>query len=304
VNLFFDAANESGLFVAVDSVESEGWTGATVYRSTNDVTFDNVRSTTSHTVIGTIDAQPPVFTGGDVVDYTNTVTVDVGAHNTLSSITRTRLLEDETANAAVVGHEIIQFQTATLVSPGVYVLSNLLRGRRGTEYMMGYSFMNNRFVLLQSGGLVFIPTSASDLGRERWWKAVSNGQRLTDVTSVENTPYSLNLRPIAPVHARANRDTTNTVISWLRRTRLSTRFTGNLAPSAPLGEETESYEIEIYTTSGFSTVVRTLTSTTTSVTYTAAQQTTDFGSGQTVLYVRIYQLSAIVGRGTALQATI
>jgi hypothetical protein len=47
-------------------------------------------------------------------------------------------------------------------------------------------------------------------------------------------------------------------------------------------------------------VKRTLTSSTTSVLYTAAQQTADWGAllgpGQT-LAIRIYQLSALVGRG-------
>ena len=37
------------------------------------------------------------------------------------------------SNAALLGNEIIQFQTATLIGPGLYRLSNLLRGRRGTE---------------------------------------------------------------------------------------------------------------------------------------------------------------------------
>lgn len=51
-------------------------------------------------------------------------------------------------------------------------------------------------------------------------------------------------------------------------------------------------------------VVRTLTSSTTSVIYTAADQTTDFGAPVPEVTVRVYQLSAIVGRGTPAEATI
>jgi hypothetical protein len=44
-------------------------------------------------------------------------------------------------------------------------------------------------------------------------------------------------------------------------------------------------------------VVRTLSTGTPSVLYTAAEQTTDFGAPQSAVEVAIYQLSAAVGRG-------
>ena len=65
----------------------------------------------------------------------------------------------------------------------------------------------------------------------------------------------------------------------------------------PLGEELESYELEILDGAA---VKRVLSTTTTSVVYSAAQQAADWGgplgSGDT-LDVRIFQLSALVGRG-------
>jgi hypothetical protein len=72
----------------------------------------------------------------------------------------------------------------------------------------------------------------------------------------------------------------------------------------PLAEETEAYEVEIL--EGV-TVKRTLSTTTTSVTYTAAQQTTDWGTllapGDT-LNIRLTQLSVLVGRGTPKPVTL
>ena len=72
----------------------------------------------------------------------------------------------------------------------------------------------------------------------------------------------------------------------------------------PLAEDTEAYEVEIR---DGSTVKRTLTTTTTSVLYTAAQQTADWGAplgpGQS-LAIRIYQLSALIGRGAARSVTL
>jgi hypothetical protein len=38
--------------------------------------------------------------------------------------------------------------------------------------------------------------------------------------------------------------------------------------------------------------------------YSAADQTTDFGSAQSSIDVKIYQISAVVGRGYAVEATV
>ena len=69
----------------------------------------------------------------------------------------------------------------------------------------------------------------------------------------------------------------------------------------PLGEDAERYEVDILDGGD---VVRTLAATTPSVTYTTAQQTTDFGSPQPGYAVRIYQLSASFGRGQARETIV
>jgi hypothetical protein len=87
------------------------------------------------------------------------------------------------------------------------------------------------------------------------------------------------------------------VIRWTRRSRALAADSWN-APEVPLAEEAEAYEVEIL--DGVS-VVRMLSATTTRVTYTAAQQVVDLGAllgpGDT-LDLRIFQLSAVVGRGS------
>jgi hypothetical protein len=71
----------------------------------------------------------------------------------------------------------------------------------------------------------------------------------------------------------------------------------------PLGETSESYSIDIYNALG-TTVLRTLTSSTTSVTYTAANITTDFGSMPANITFKVYQISAAVGRGFGYKVTV
>lgn len=93
---------------------------------------------------------------------------------------------------------------------------------------------------------------------------------------------------------------TDWTFSWDKRSRYETSWwvTG---VARPLGESSESWEIDIM--SG-STVVRTLTATTGTVIYSEANQITDFGSAQASLTIRIYQMSSVVGRGYKLEATI
>ena len=58
----------------------------------------------------------------------------------------------------------------------------------------------------------------------------------------------------------------------------------------PLAETSEVYEVDIL---NGSQVVRTLTTSTPQVLYPAAQQTTDFGSPQASITVRVYQLNQV-----------
>ena len=72
----------------------------------------------------------------------------------------------------------------------------------------------------------------------------------------------------------------------------------------PLIEEVEAYEVEIL--DGVA-VKRTLTTPTTSAVYSGADQTADWGGllapGDT-LDIRIFQLSALIGRGAAKTVTL
>ena len=69
----------------------------------------------------------------------------------------------------------------------------------------------------------------------------------------------------------------------------------------PLGETSEAYEVEILNGAA---VVRTVAAASPTVTYTAAQQTADFGSVQSAIALRVYQLSAATGRGASTEKMI
>jgi hypothetical protein len=126
-------------------------------------------------------------------------------------------------------------------------------------------------------------------------------------TAVEFTPEGVGLRPFSVAHVeqpwRFARSPGDLTIRWVRRSRsLAADSWG--AGDVPLAEESEAYEVEIL---DGATVRRTIEVATTSALYTAAQQTADWGAllgpGDT-LAIRIFQLSALIGRGAGRSVTL
>jgi SPP1 family predicted phage head-tail adaptor len=97
----------------------------------------------------------------------------------------------------------------------------------------------------------------------------------------------------------AMRFTGDLALSWVRRTRIGGDSWDSV--EVPLAEETERYEVDILDGPD---VVRTISSSTPSLTYTAAEQTADFGAPQSSLSLRVYQLSPVFGRGTPHTTTL
>lgn len=302
IPLLRDADDGIGMYAAARGFAGD-WPGAEVFESTDDLAYSSRATITESAVLGLTETALGDWDRNNVTDETSRVTVNIGA-GTLSSITDEQLMGSTTLNAALIGDEIVQFRTASMLSAGVYLLSGFLRGRRGTDRIMTGHTAGEDFVLLQTIGMRRVSQSLADLGAVRYFRGVSIGRLLSTAAAQQVINTGVSSMPFAPADAQANRVSTDTVITWNRRTRMETRFLGPLSSSVPLGEATEAYAIEIYSSSAFTTVVRTLASTTPSVTYTSAQQVTDFGSNQSVLYVRIYQISETVGRGFPLQATI
>lgn len=225
-------------------------------------------------------------------------TVDVTLiDGSLSSVTELEMLNG--ANAALIGNELIQFQTATLLSGTTWRLSTLLRGRNGTEAAVSGHASGEVFLLLNSGlersEIVF-----GDINRQTSLKGVSNGQLESATTAQTFTPTAANLRPYSPVDLAASRSGPgNITFTWKRRTRYGGDWIDG--QDVPLSEATESYEVDIM---NGSTLVRTLASNTPTVAYSSSQQVTDFGSVQSSVSIKVYQLSSVVGRGAPGIATL
>jgi hypothetical protein len=294
--LLQDSEDQLGHYVAATS-RGTTWPGASINRSLDDVEYAEVARVGERGVIGSATTVLGNWTGGKVFDEKNTVTVDVGT--TLSSTTRTAMLDDVTVNAMMIGDEVVRYRTATLVSAGIYTLSGLLRGQRGTEWAMGTHAASETVVLLRTAGLRYVPIDAPSLGIARYYKGVTIGRTLATVTGEAFTCEGVSSKPLAPVDVRVAPNTSQAiVVTWKRRTRLSSSFTGPAGAVVPLGEATESYEIDVVATAG-PTVLRTLTASTATATYTREMQVADSVGTATALRFDVYQISAVAGRGYA-----
>jgi hypothetical protein len=123
----------------------------------------------------------------------------------------------------------------------------------------------------------------------------------TDIayTAVTHAYGALGLRPLSPAHVRGVRTGGDLALSWIRRTRIAGDAWEQV--EVPLGEESEAYAVDVM---DGATVKRTIESTVPGATYTAAQQTVDFGAPQAAVTVRVHQLSQTYGRGAATEAVV
>lgn len=295
-----DDLADARLFFAAAGA-SAGWRAAMVYGSADGgVSYSAVGRLNAKSTIGlTVAALPnaPAL-GATFWDDVSTVDVDLLA-GTLESLDEIAVRGG--ANAAIIGNEIIQFGTATLISTGRYRLSHLLRGRRGTEWAMTGHAAGERFILLSTIGTAAVQLSA--INASRLYKIVPDGLNLSDVSAQSFIWTGEVLRPFSPVQAKASRNGTtgDITLTWIRRSRV-----GQEMPSGadiPLGEASEVYEVDVLNSSGV--VVRTIKPLTSATAiYTGGEQNADFGGWQSSVRFNIFQMSETVGRGRVLDVTL
>ncbi|WP_456064538.1 baseplate multidomain protein megatron [Halovulum marinum] len=287
------------------------WPGEiAVFRSPSTDGFELLTTFGSRARIGVLVAD---FYAGPTsrFDLGNALVVDL-LTGTLESITDLALFGG--ANALAIESapgvwEIVQAGAAELLAPGRYQLTRLLRGQRGTEGAMGNPAPEGARVVVLDTALASLPVAEADLGMPWNWRIGPASRPVSDDTYVATTftPAGVGLRPFSVAHVeqpwRKPRTPGDLTIRWTRRSRaLAADSWGAL--EVPLAEEIEAYEVEIL---AGSEVRRVLSSTTTSVTYTGAEQTADWGApldpGDS-LDIRIFQLSALVGRGAPKTVTL
>jgi hypothetical protein len=298
IPLLSDAHDQSSpfLYLAAGPYGSGTWFGADIWGSDSggvddyDPGFDSIPSTDgvswgiTTTVLG--DGVPYL-----IDESSAGVTVDM-KNGTLTSVTETQMLNDKTLNLAIIGSpdvgwELIQFQTATLLSGTTYQLTGINRGVRGTEDYIGGHAIGDQFVLV-SDVIKMHSLGAAEIGDTDYYVALSQGRPFSPIGAIAVEFASVPNKPLSPVHLAATKDSGSGdwTMTWIRRTRIGG---GNVdGQDVPLGETSESYKVQIM---DGSTVVRTITASTETAVWTEAQQISDFGSDQATISFRVLQVS-------------
>ena len=305
----------SRFYLAVGAFKA-GFQSSDVFKSFDGSGYDLIAGVANEVTWGTTSEALGATNHVFATDTVNTIRVYLATDGaTLSSITTTQLLAG--GNPLLVGDEIVQFRDAALQADGSYLLSHLLRGRRGTEWAVRNHTAGEEVVVLT--GLTVFPMSneLEDIGKTRFYRAVSAGQLFEDSLLTSQTWEANDLKPYAPVNFKRTNVSADTQIDWLRRDRIF--GPGNTAGDIPLSETTEQYEVYIlkaaYDAATFDPTNDALfyykfdgsagngaKPTDDTVTWTSANYN---GFTQTdPLHLAVFQISAVAGRGFAGTATL
>lgn len=303
-----DADSDPGFYLAAQRQSGGGkWNGCLAYQSLDGgVTYTQLFALVTEASMGTLAA--PLAAGDPYTwDMANTIAVAV-ANETITFESRTDAAVIAGANAAALGAdgrwEIVQFATATQVSATRWTLSRLLRGRRGTEHVMGSSVSGDTLVMVSTGDLQRQVLEQSQVGAALGYKVVSLGASYASGVNQSFAGHAEALIPFSPVAlAAAGQASGDVLITWTRRGRLGRTLTSGA--DIPLSEATEAYQVDILSAATPPAVLRTLAVTAPAATYTAEAQLADGGALLSApITIAVYQLSAIVGRGTPAVATL
>lgn len=201
--------DQLGYYVAVSS-ETQDWRGASVELSKDGgANWIDSDSTTSNAIMGTLSAPLAAHTHW-YRDDTNTLTIDLLREDMeLIPATMTEMLNR--ANLAIIGDELINFSEADQVGPSTWELRGLLRGRKGSGVVSHAG--GERFVLLDSFGVTFVPAELFELGRDLTFRVTSFGAEPgPDSTTITLIGRSQIERQ--PAYLRTRRDGANIIVSW------------------------------------------------------------------------------------------
>jgi len=284
---------------------TDGWPGGVALRSDD--------SGETYNSIVAFSAKTEAFTASNALAAHNGYALDASSILTVTpdwtgadlfSITESQLYAN--GNIAAYGAEgrweIVCFKTAT-ASGSDYVIRDFLRGLFGTEWATGLHVAGDRLVMLDLTTTDFAGLPLTAINSPRLWRGVTAGAALDSAVDVSNTYGAVNLMPLSPVDGYGTID--RTTGDWLIGVQRRTRWQVSLFSGAevPLGESAASYVFDVWDAT-YTTLKRTVASAVAYFTYSAAQQTADFGGVTTTVYVKAYQVSSVVGRGFPLQFSL
>jgi hypothetical protein len=123
------------------------------------------------------------------------------------------------ANAMLIGSELVQFGRAVPTGTGTYILSELVRGCRGTEWAQAHHAVGEPVVLIDPARLTRIDMDPAMIGAEVVARAYGAADDAADPPRFALTANGESLRPLSPCHLAITSDAANHVVSWVERRR-------------------------------------------------------------------------------------
>ena len=278
------------------------WPGAlTVYRNYG-FSLDPLLTLSAPATIGeTLDELGP----GPVGRFDRSARLTVKLHSgALAGVGEALALEGR-ATMAIQGAdgawEIFAFAHGDLIARDTYRLSRLLRGLGGEEELAARTVPAGATVVLLDRAVAPLAGGLASIGATLDLRVGPADRSATEATYVAlaATATDKAFKPYAPVRPRARRTPAGIEISFLRRGRLDADAWEPI--EIPLGEDTESYTVEIARPSG---LARKLASSSPKILYPATDIVADFGVQPATLDLTIRQISASVGPGFPLVAHV
>jgi len=306
--LIIDQQSDSNnYYVAVAPKSDLGiWNGAVTfksiddrnYNSVNDAIFNSDQDSIFGTCINTLNNNA----NGYDLDITSSLTVYLDRDEELTSRTFKEILEKK-YNYALIGNEVVQFMIAEKIADKTWTLRNFLRGSNGTEHYINSHNEGEDFILLDMNKIAVVQDSIANIDVDFKLTGITSGLNLSDGMKVTFANDGSSIKPLSPAAFRAIKLVNNDFdLNWFRRARINAGWNNNA--DVALDEQSEQYVIEFYNSS-YSTLLNSYTvNNKTNFTYTTAMQAADYGSTQSVIYAKIYQISSRIGKGWSSQIAV
>lgn len=213
-------------------------------------------------------------------------TVNVRFYNyTPASVTELQALNG--SNTFIIGEEKVTAATVTPESDGTYTLSDLIRGRQGTEWAASSHVTGEYVIHLTVAKVERKELPTSEIGVDKIYRPVTVGLPFSTGVNQTLTFAANSKRPWSVASLKAVKETNNDwTITWKRRARYGNKWLDYI--DVPLQETQEKYRLDFM---NGATVQDTATVTDTETyTWTEAEQISSFGSEQPTIDLSVYQL--------------
>ncbi len=311
-----DTEVESGVYVAFGPTTTN-WPGAGVFRDTDasesTPVFGEDLSDNSGTnwLLELVGDEPSAagFSIGAleaaesfIVDSASTLYVEFQTPNPIFTSQTLAQAASSTDNVFLVGDELVQALTVQQLDTQNYIFTDLIRGLRGTDWAAYSHVAGERVVAIDEDAVARWDLSLELKEQLIEYRGVTDGNDVLSVATESFTYDAAYLRAFAPSVANVNRNTAGDLTFTLEpRARYTGEWLNGSGTSSTEGDPADEqfvvliYDMPAY--QGGATLLRTVTlDGTRDFTYTAAEQTTDFGSTQSSIDFLITQTSGVDAR--------